>query len=77
MAASPELKGVGTYISEELYYKLRYKCSQKMISMSKALYNLIMIYCKDVDLSKVMPEEKPVNVVEVDESGNEVASDSK
>jgi hypothetical protein len=44
------LKFVGTYVTEELYYKLKFKCAMKCSNISKALISLIMIYTKDVKL---------------------------
>jgi hypothetical protein len=52
------LKFVGTYITEELYYKLKFKTAKKCSNISKALIQLIMIYTKDVKLDDFVTTEK-------------------
>lgn len=55
-----KLKFVGTYITEELYFKLRMKCAKKCTNISKSLVALIMVYTKDVnlDIPVIAPKEE-------------------
>ena len=59
------LKFVGTYLTEELYYKFKMQNARKGISASKALLSLIMVYTKNVKLEEAKPagsvEETLVN----------------
>lgn len=52
MVEEPQ-KFVGTYISESLYFRFKLKCAKKATNASKALMELIMIFCKDTKLSEI------------------------
>lgn len=48
-----KLKFVGTYLTEELYYKFRFQNGKKGISASKAILSLIIVYTKNVKLEDI------------------------
>lgn len=58
------LKFVGTYITEELYYKFRFQNGKKGISASKALLSLIMVYTKNVKLADIQQGSVEETLVE-------------
>lgn len=51
-----KLKFVGTYITENLYWKFRMQCDKKQVSASKALLELIMIFTKNISLEEISPK---------------------
>lgn len=47
-----KLKFVGTYVTEELYFRFKVQCDRKRISVSKALMHLMMVFAKNVTLDE-------------------------
>ena len=55
--AEEKLKFVGTYVTEELYFRFKVQCDRKRISASKALMHLMMVFAKNVMLEEDVKEE--------------------